>query len=82
MKKWFEIKCLSEDEQVEILHAIEAAIERKQQDGILKEREVREIIELELKPLLDIQDVQSVYDNHLFREKVIGKARNDHGQAK
>ncbi len=69
MKKWFEIKCLSEAEQAEILHSIEAAIERKKQDGILKEREIREIVELELKPLLDIQDVQSVYDDHLFREK-------------
>jgi len=69
MKKWFEIKCLSEAEQEEIMRAIEAAIERKKLDGILKEREVREIIELELRPLLDIQDVQSVYENHLFREK-------------
>ena len=33
------------------------------------EKEMREIQEMKLSPLLDIQDVQSVYEDFLFREK-------------
>lgn len=69
MGKFLEIKCLSEKEQWDLERRIEEAIARKMKDGILKEREIREIEEMRLRPLLDIQDVQSVYEDFLFREK-------------
>jgi hypothetical protein len=38
-------------------------------DGIFTEREVREIEHKRLHPLPDIQDVQSVYEDLIFKEK-------------
>lgn len=69
MDRFFEIGCLTEAEQEKLAAEIEDAIAAKIKDGLLTEKEVREIEEMRLKPLLDIQDVQSVYENHLFREK-------------
>jgi hypothetical protein len=60
---------LSAEEQERIEKEIEEAVSRRIKDGILTEREIREIVEMKLRPALDIQDVQSVYENHLFREK-------------
>ena len=41
----------------------------KKAQGLLTDRDVEEIIEMRLRPLPDIQDVQSVYENLLFFQK-------------
>ncbi len=69
MGRFFEIGCLTEAEQEKLAAKIEAAIAERIKDHLLTEKEVREIEEMRLKPLLDILDVQNVYENHLFREK-------------
>lgn len=69
MKDFMEIKCLSPDEQKKILDEIKASIAQKKKDGILLDKEIREIEEMKLSPLLDIQDIQSVLEDHLFKEK-------------
>lgn len=68
MTRFLEIKCLSAEEQEQLERRIEESIARKKKEGVLTEKELREIEEMTLRPLLDIQDVQSVYDNFLFRE--------------
>jgi len=67
MKKFLEIKCLSEQEQEQLMDKIEKILAAKKKDKVLSEREVKEIEELKLKPLLDIQDVQSVYDDFIYK---------------
>lgn len=69
MGRFFEIGGLTEAEQEKLAVKIEDAIAQKIKDHLLSEKEVREIEEMKLKPQLDILDVQSVYENHLFREK-------------
>ena len=69
MNDFLEIKCLSEEEQKKIIAEIEKILAQKKQDGILTDREIREIGEMELQPQLDIQDVQGVYADHLFKPK-------------
>ncbi len=69
MTKFAEIKCLSEKEQEKIEHEIQQAIQRKIAQKLITEKEIREIQEMKLDPLLDIQDVQSVYEDFLYREK-------------
>jgi predicted Zn-dependent peptidase len=69
MGRFFEIGCLTETQQDKLAAEIEDAIAAKIKDRLLTEKEVREIEEMRLKPLLDILDIQSVYENHLFREK-------------
>ena len=64
-----EIKCLSSEEKKRILEQIEQAIAEKLKAGLLKEKEVREIEEMKLRPPLDIQDVQSVYEDFMYRDK-------------
>jgi len=69
MTSFFEIKCLGKKEQKKILDEIEKTIAEKIKSGLLTEREIREIEEMGLRPLPDIQDVQSVYENFLFTKK-------------
>lgn len=69
MTRFLEIKCLAEEEQRKIEEEIERRIQKKISAGLLAEREVREIEEMRLKPLPDILDIQSVYEDHLFRKK-------------
>ena len=69
MTKFLEIKGLSPEELARLEEEIDGAIARRLAEGLLTEREIREIIEMKLRPALDIQDVQSVYENHLFSEK-------------
>ena len=64
-----EIKCLSAEVQKKIMDKIERVIAGKIKEGLLKEKEVREIEEMKLRPLLDIQDVQSVYEDFMYRNK-------------
>jgi hypothetical protein len=70
MKKPFlEIACLEKKERGALIRDIEAGLEEKKKAGLLSEREIKEIEQMKLKPLLDIQDVQSVYEDFMYREK-------------
>jgi hypothetical protein len=69
MPDFLEIKCLAETEVKKLLTDIEARVADKIKEGLLTEREVREIEEMKLRPLPDMQDVQSVYDSHLFKKR-------------
>ncbi len=69
MTVFLEIKCLAGTEVKSLQADIEARVANKIKDGLLTEREVREIEEMRLRPQPDIQDVLGVYDNHLFKKK-------------
>lgn len=69
MKDFLEIKCLQSKEQKKILEEIKSALIQKQKDGILSDKEIKEIEAMKLRPQLDIQDVQSVFEDHLFKPK-------------
>jgi len=69
MPDFLRIKCLGEAEEKKILEDIEARIAAKKKEGLLTDREVREIEEMRLHPLPDIQDVQSVYKDHLYTKE-------------
>ena len=75
MSDFLEIKSLSEEAQKKILEEIERRIKEKKKEGIFTEREIREIEEMRLHPLPDIQDLQSVYDNHLYKMRERDKAK-------
>ena len=67
MTAFLKIPCLSEAEERKILEETSRPRSKsKKKDGLLTDREVREIQEMRLHPLPDIQDVQSVYEDHLF----------------
>jgi hypothetical protein len=68
MSTFFEARSLTPDERKKLAGEVEKRIEEKIQDGTLSEKDVREIEEMRLKPLPDIQDVQNVYEDHLFRK--------------
>lgn len=69
MSVFFEAKSLTREEHEKLAQEIETRIAAKREDGTLTERDVREIEEMRLRPLPDIQDVQNIYENHLFRPK-------------
>lgn len=69
MPDFLKVKCLSATEEKKLLADIDARIAVKKKEGLLTDREVREIQEMKLHPLPDIQDVQSVYENHLYTSK-------------
>jgi hypothetical protein len=68
MSAFFEAKSLTRDEQIRLAAEVEKRIAEKLKDGTLTEKDVREIEEMRLKPLPDIQDVQNVYEDHLFKK--------------
>jgi len=68
MPEFLEIKCMKREDQKKILEEIERRIKIKIRDGILTEKEIREIEQMKLHPLPDIQDIQSVYENLEFEE--------------
>jgi hypothetical protein len=68
MNSFLEIGSLSPEEQEALVRSIEDAIAAKKKDGLFTSRDIREIEEMRLKPLPDILDVQSVYEDHLFRK--------------
>ncbi len=68
MSGLFEAKSLTPDEQKKLADEIEKRIAAKLKDGTLTERDVRGIEEMRLRPLPDIQDVQNVYEDHLFKD--------------
>jgi len=67
MADFLKIKCLTEAEEKKILEEIEERIAAKKKEGVYTEKEIREIEEMRLQPLPDIQDVQSIYEDHLFK---------------
>jgi len=69
MPDFLKIKCLPETDVKKLRTDIETRVADKIKEGLLTEREVREIEEMRLRPLPDMQDVQSVYDSHLFKKK-------------
>jgi 2-oxo-4-hydroxy-4-carboxy--5-ureidoimidazoline (OHCU) decarboxylase len=69
MPDFLDIKCLKEETQKKILEEIEKRIAEKKKVGIFTEREIREIEEMRLHPLPDIQDVQSVCENKMFSKE-------------
>jgi len=69
MNKFLEIGCLTPEERDALVRAIEDTIAAKKKDGLFTDREVRQIEEMRLWPLPDIQDVQSVHEDHLFRKR-------------
>ncbi|OQX55926.1 MAG: hypothetical protein B5M54_00470 [Candidatus Aminicenantes bacterium 4484_214] len=68
-EKFIEIKCLSAEEQEALAAEIKKRIKAKLQQGLLTEREVEEIQHLQLEPLPDIQDVQSVYEDFMYQDE-------------
>ena len=68
MQKFLEIKSMEKKDQEKILEEIEKTIERKKKEGVLTDKEIREIEEMTLRLFPDIQDVQSVYEDFLFRK--------------
>lgn len=66
MTAFFKAESLTAEEKKRLEEDIERRIAEKLKDGTLTEREVREIAEMRLRPLPDIQDVQSVLEDHLF----------------
>ena len=69
MPDFFEIKSLAAEEAQKLAKDIERRIADKLKDGTLSEQEVHEIEEMRLRPLPDIQDVQVVYEDILFKKK-------------
>jgi len=69
MSNFLEIKCLGKEEEKRIIAEIEEQILKKKKEGLLTEKEIQEIIAMKLKPLPDILDVQSVYEDIMFKNK-------------
>lgn len=66
MADFLEIKSLKDKDQKKILAEITKRIEEKKKNGIFTEKEIREIEKMELHPLPDILDVQSVLESFLY----------------
>jgi len=69
MKNFLEIKSLDEREQKRLYDKIEKILAEKKKKRVFSEQEIKEIENMKLNPLLDIQDVQSVYENLMFIKK-------------
>ena len=69
MKNFLEIKSLGEKEQKRLYDKIEKILAEKKKKRVFSEQEIKEIENMKLNPLLDIQDVQSVYENLMFIKK-------------
>ncbi len=69
MQDFLEIKSMKKKDQEKILKEIEKAVGLKKKEGIVTEKEIREIEEMTLRLFPDIQDVQSVYEDFLFQKK-------------
>jgi len=67
MSEFLDIKCLPPEESRRVEAEVEKRIAAKKKEGLITEREVREIEEMRLKPLLDILDVQSLWEDHLYK---------------
>ena len=69
MSEFLKIAALSPAEVDRLEADIRASIAEKKARGLLTDRDVEEIVEMRLKPLPDIQDVQSVYENTLYAKR-------------
>ncbi len=67
MEDFMEIKCLPKEKQTRLIEEIKKRIEEKKKGGLLTEKEIKEIENMKLRPLPDIQDVQSVYEDFVFK---------------
>jgi len=76
MKNFLEIKSLDEREQKQLNNKIEKILAEKKKKRVFSEKEIKEIENMKLNPLLDIQDVQSVYENLMFKNKKNRNLRN------
>ncbi len=76
MKNFLEIKSLDEREQERLYNKIEKILAEKKKKRVFSEQEIKEIENMKLNPLLDIQDVQSVYENLMFKNKKNRNSRN------
>jgi hypothetical protein len=61
MNDFLTIGSLDKETEKRILGDIEESIARKKKEGLVTEKDVREIEEMRLRPLPDLLDVQSVY---------------------
>lgn len=68
MSALFEARSLTPEEQKRLAEEVEKRVAERLRDGTMTERDIRGIEEMRLKPLPDIQDVQNVYEDHLFKE--------------
>jgi hypothetical protein len=50
----------------EIMAAIAKRIQEKKDSGLLKQRDIDEIVEMELQPLPDFQEIPNIYDPMLY----------------
>jgi hypothetical protein len=66
MSNFLEIKSMKKEDQKKIVQEIAKRIEEKKKKGVFTDKEIREIEEMELRPLPDILDVQSVYESFLY----------------
>lgn len=66
MKEFLEIACLPPAEVRRIEADVEKAIADKLKEGLFTEREILEVADMPLRPIPDLLDVQSVYENHLY----------------
>ncbi len=55
----------------EIMEYIEKRIEEKKNSGVLKQKEIDEIEDMELQPLPDFLEIPNVYEQHLFNEEIV-----------
>ncbi len=69
MSEWLSIKSLGEEETARLEEEVRRRIADKKARGLLTDKDVDEMVDMRLKPLADIQDVQSVYENTLFDPK-------------
>jgi hypothetical protein len=69
MSEWLSIKSLGEEETARLEAEVRRRIADKKARGLLTDKDVDEMVDMRLKPLADIQDVQSVYENTLFDPK-------------
>ena len=69
MAEWLTIKSLEDAEVDRLEEDIRKRIAEKKALGLLSDRDVEEMVDMPLRPLPDIQDVQNIYENMLFRPK-------------
>ena len=55
----------------EIMEYIEKRIAEKKESGVLKQKEIDEIKDMELQPLPDFLEIPNVYEQHLFGEEIV-----------
>ena len=68
MKDFLQIKSLDKKKQKEILESIEKIIAEKKKEGLFTDKEIQEISQMKLIPSPDIQDVQSVYEDFMYKK--------------